>query len=96
MTFKEHLLFLIDGLISVHDYRFRLDFIRYLGWLPGLPFLLAAAFFLDVDALWAGLCAVAAAIVLIPWWILLVKRQAKKKAEWEDPARFTDRNDLGY
>jgi hypothetical protein len=77
---------------SVHD-RLWMD-LRFLLWLPAMPFIVVL-YFIQKPSVLAYVLGVGMLTVTIPWVLLLFRRRAVKKRSWQKATRFSDMND-GY
>jgi hypothetical protein len=83
----------IDSEISVRDDRFITD-LRFLVWLPAIPFMIALCFVDLPSRLGYALVGLMFGF-MVPWAIFLFRRRAAKKRTWTEPTRWSDENN-GY
>jgi hypothetical protein len=84
---------IIDDQTSVRDTHFLWD-LRFLVWVPAIPFAIALCFVEKPSALGYILGTLMFA-AMIPWTVFLFRRRAAKKRRWVEPTRFSDENN-GY
>lgn len=78
----------IDAQMSVKDGLFTTDLRALMMW-PLVPFLVALCF-VEMPSTAANVIAFAMLAIEVPWVIFLLRRRAKKKRAWVEPARFSD------